>query len=167
MRKTEEVLLGAYAAHRGQVYAFLQKLCADGDAAEKMTTETFLRVRGKLRPGGSREVLIKLLRAAAETFLRELRHMRKAEFALAFYVADPEAPLGREAGGWLVRTVRREALYRAFSALRKRDVTMLLLRLYGEAEYGEIAALFGISEISVRTVVLRTKDRIREELFNE
>ena len=56
---------------------------------------------------------------------------------------------------------------RVLTALPEKDTEVLLLRIYGEIPYKEIAGLMGISADSAKLIFIRTKEHVREELFHD
>ena len=104
---------------------------------------------------------------AKKTFFKYLRQNRKESILIDVYVTEPEAPLTDEPGYRLSKQVEIAELRAAIAAMPKKYSDVLILRIYGELSYEEIAAKLGISVNSAKVIFHRAKKIIKEMLLNE
>ena len=168
MDKTQRTFERIYAEHYQQVYSFLHKLCRTQDTAERLSKQTFFwAYKDILRYNKKCEMSTWLLGIAADRYLKYLHEKAEDAFEVNFFITDPEAPLSEEPGYRLVKNVDISEVRRVLSALPEKDTVILLLRIYAEISCEEIAGLMGISADSVKLIFIRTREYVKEELFND
>ena len=168
MGKSERTFERIYAEHYQQVYSFLHKLCQDASAAEQLSKQTFLQAyKDIFRYSEQCEIGTWILGIAADEYLKYLHDKAADSFKVNFYITDPEASLSEEPGYRLMKDVDISEVKRALTALPEKDTEVLLLRIYGEIPYKEIAGLMGISADSAKLIFIRTKEHVKEELFHD
>lgn len=168
MEKREQTFEHIYSRNYQQVYSFLHKLCQAPDTAEQLTKQTFLRAYKEiLKYTCQYELITWLLGISAEEYLKHLRNGAEDSFKVNFYITDPEAPLTEEPGYRLTEDVDISEIKRVLNSLPLKDTKVLLLRIYAEVSYKEIAGLLNISKASAKLIFLRTKEKVKEELFHE
>ena len=137
------------------MFRYLNRLTGDGDLADDLAQEVFVRLyqRGSF-PDDTRgwiaAVAHNLLRDHARTTRRRLRLIETRAGGLT-----PGAPAHADEN--LLVDERRQAVRRALDNLSERDRQMLLLRHEGYS-YREIADAIGVKETSVGTLLLRATD---------
>ncbi len=155
-----------YRDHYRRIYSFLYKLCRNTDTAEELTQETFYQAYISLgRYNGSCEMFTWLASIAKNTFFKHLRRTKNESMIIDLYITDLEAPLSDEPGYRLVREVEIEDVKRAIALMPKKYSEVLVLRIYGELPYDEIAKKLGISENSAKVIFHRAKKYIKEALL--
>ena len=157
-----------YRAYYRRVYSFLYKLCHEHETAEDLTQETFYQAYKSLpRYRGECEMFTWLAAIAKNMFFKHLRHARHENIVIDLYVTEPEAPLSDEPGYRIVREVEAEQVRRAIASLPAKYADVLILRIYGELPFREIAMKLGISENSAKVIYHRAKNMIKEKLLND
>ena len=154
----------AFDAHHGELYAFLRRSTRDPDAAEDLLQDTFLRLTREIDAGRTPEHLRGWLFRVATNLA--ISRGRRATTALGWlrrqrvdpeggHVGSPESDvLGRE---------RTAALESVLAILPHDARTALLLSADGFSGE-EIAAAIGRTHAATRTLLTRTRLRVREEL---
>jgi len=157
-----------YIDHYRRIYAFLLKLCRDPQTAEELTQETFYQAYVSiLRYNGQCEIFTWLAAIAKNVFFKYLRKTKAQSFTIDLYVTDLTAPLSDEPGYRLMREVDITRVRRAIAGMPKKYSEVLILRIYGELPYEEIAKKLGISVNSAKVIFLRAKNYIKEVLLDD
>ncbi len=157
-----------YADNYRQIYAFLYKLCRDPYVSEDLTQETFFQAYLSLHRYNGRCSMFTWLAAIAKNlFFNYLRKTKAETLAIDLYVTEPESPLTEEPGHVLKREIEISRVRQAISELPKKYSDVLILRIYGELSYEEIAAKLGISVNSARVIYYRAKNFMKEKLIND
>ncbi|MGI6167864.1 MAG: RNA polymerase sigma factor [Eubacteriales bacterium] len=157
-----------YKDHYKRVYAFLLKLCRDPDAAEDLTQETFYQAYKSLpRYNGRCEMFTWLAAIAKNIFFKYLRRKKSESMVIDLFISDLTAPITEEPGYRLMREVDISRVRRAIAGIPKKYSEVLILRIYGELSYEEIAKKLGISVNSAKVIFFRAKNYIKEVLLNE
>lgn len=151
-----------YTRHFDGIYRFLSKLCADPDLCEEMTQETFYQAYISLhRYNGKCEMFTWLAAIAKNTYFKYLRKNKISHLDLELAVMPDE-----EHSPEYVLEKRLEAA-QVREAVRKlppkyRDV--VVLRIYAERPFAEVARLLDISENSAKVMFHRAKEILRKEI---
>jgi len=134
------------------------QLTHDRAAAQDLVQEALLRVYSTVRRGGRepRDWYAYLRRAVINEFLRT-RRLRSGTEVVADRV--PEAPPAESAEG---RVDDRAEVWAALGELSARQRAVLVLRYYEGLRDGEIAALLGCREASVRSLASRGLAAMRQ-----
>lgn len=155
-----------YRDHYRRIYSFLYKLCRNTETAEDLTQETFYQAYISLgRYNGKCELFTWLAAIAKNTFFKYLRTTKNESLTIDLYVTDLEAPLSDEPGYRLQREVEIADVRRAINTMPPKYSEVLVLRIYGELPYEEIAAKLGISVNSAKVIFHRAKKHIKEEIL--
>ncbi len=155
-----------YRDHYRRIYLFLYKLCRNAETAEDLTQETFYQAYISLgKYNGQCELFTWLASIAKNLFFKYLRSTTKESMIIDLYVTDLEAPLSDEPGYRLVKEVEIEDVRRAIDSMPKKYGEVLVLRIYGELPYEEIARKLGISVNSAKVIFHRAKQFIKEALL--
>ena len=149
-----------FASQFQRVYRVLQRLSGEPDVAADIAQEAFVRLheRGVLPeepPAWLLTVALNQFRNRASTRSRRLR-LLTAERA-ANVLGDPPASPAEGIGETALKTRVRVAL----TTLTERDRRLLLLCAEGY-RYREIAAVLGLNEASVGTLLSRAKRAFRD-----
>ena len=168
MKDFDAVFEQIYSTYYRRVYSFLYKLCHDTRLAEDLTQETFYQAYISFgRYNGECEMFTWLASIAKNIFLKHLRKHKNEAVLIDLYVTEPEAPLTDEPGYRLSKQVEAAELRAAISAMPAKYSEVLILRIYGELSYEEIAAKLGITANSAKVIFPRAKKIIKEILINE
>ena len=173
-----------YTTYARRVYRFLLALTRDATAAEELTQQTFYRAFLHIGQFEGRSSLYTwLCQIGKNEWFRECRRLRRfssddvdalagsgdsADNGSRFLGAAGSAVEASEAaapGSVEEDLIRKEDGKRAAQALcglpqPYRDV--VILRIYGELPFGEIAALFGKSESWGKVTFFRGKEKLRK-----
>ncbi len=149
-----------YRTHYGTVCRYLAAR-VDRSAVEDVAAETFLvawRRQAELPP----HIVPWLLNTAAKCLANARRSRERAD-ALAVRLADvmpatPDIQSAVDAGA------RRRALVAALVAVGERDRELLLLRFWDGLAPREVAAVLGLSPVTVRARLSRAGRRLECEL---
>ena len=157
-----------YLEYYRRVFVFLYKLCRDTYVAEDLTQETFCQAYRSLnRYNGQCELFTWLCAIAKNMFLKHLQKTRAESMVIDLYISDLEAPLTEEPGYRLFREVEIERVRKALDTIPPKYSEVLILRIYGELSYEEIARQLGISVNSTKVIFHRAKKHIKEVLLND
>lgn len=157
-----------YRTYYRRIYAFLYKLCHDTRLAEDLTQETFYQAYLSFhRYNGDCEMFTWLASIAKNMFLKHLRKHKHESILIDLFVTEPEAPLTDEPGYRLQRQLEIAEVRAAISAMPKKYSEVLILRIYGELSYDEIASRLGITANSAKVIFHRAKKIIKEILLDE
>lgn len=156
-----------YRENYQSVYSFLHVLTQSTDAAQRLTQNTFVNAyKNILRYKETCSMKIWLLEEACKQFMHFLKTQNQVlDFSLL--ITDPETPVSEKAEFQWTGKVSTGELDAFLSGLPQRDSLILLLRIFGDADYFELAGLTGISPESAAVIFTRTKERIKEVLFND
>ena len=142
--------------HYQMVFRFVFSLSGDRQIAEDVTQETFehaFRSYGKF--SGRCAVSTWLCQIAKNAYFAHRRKEKR-------YVFMDEPSAAPVFDGELWEKERALATHRALHNMREPYKEVLTLRVFGELDYAEIAALFGKSESWARVTFYRAKGMLRE-----
>jgi RNA polymerase sigma-70 factor (ECF subfamily) len=158
---TERFVLEAYDAHQRDLYGFVRAAVREPDVAEDVVAEAFLRlireVRAERNPSDVRGWLFRV--AANLVISRGRRRVVAARFLHRLIRRDTVEPADAPA----LRAERSAELLAALDSLPVDHRTALLLAAAGYSGR-EIATAIGRSEPAVRTLLSRSRLRLRERL---
>lgn len=154
-----------YNEYFPRIYFFLRKLCSDELLCEEMTQETFFRAfTAFYRFDGSCELFTWLAAIAKNTWFSYLRknRIKTVDIELAVSASDesdtPERIISKRLEASRVR--------RAVEALPPKYRDVVVLRIYGELPFSQIAAMLKISENSAKVIFHRAKQTLRKTLID-
>lgn len=151
-----------YEEYFPRVYAFLYKLCRNGELSEEMTQETFYRAFVNFdRYNGSCELFTWLAAIGKNVWLGYLRKNRIKTVGLELAVHTDG---GDEPDRIVEKRLDAERVKRAIDALPDKFKDVVILRIYAGLSYGDIAASLGIREGSAKVIFHRAKEMLRKEL---
>ncbi|MCI8388244.1 MAG: sigma-70 family RNA polymerase sigma factor [Clostridiales bacterium] len=158
-----------YREYFSRVYGFIYRMCRDDDLAEELTQETFFQAFKSFRRfRGDSELFTWLAAIAKFTFFNYMRKNKCAECVNLDLIADtlsdsddsdPEATVEKRE-----TTV---AIRRAISNMPEKYRDVVMLRLYAELPFSEIAESLKITENSAKVIFHRAKKMLTEELRAE
>lgn len=158
---------GIYREYFRRVYAFLRRLCSDASLCEEMTQETFVQAYMSFhRYDGSCEIFTWLAAIAKNTYFKYLRKKKVDTVDIELYVSCEDPDESTRPEETLMRKLERQRVVEAIGRLNKNQKDVVVLRIFAELKFSEIASVLGISENSAKVIFHRAKDKLREELIN-
>ncbi len=158
-----------YEQYFPRVYSFIYRMCRDEDLAEELTQETFFQAfRSFPKYRGESELFTWLASIAKYTFFSYMRKNRRSGEdvdieLLADTLLDPENDPEEK----MQRKETVGAIRRAISRIPEKYRDVVVLRLYAELPFSEVADALNISENSAKVIFHRAKKLLSEELKNE
>lgn len=161
MKAFEEI----YRQYKGPLYSFLLKLTGgDRDAAEELTQEAFYQAFLSFhRYRGNCSFFTWLCQIAKNCWFKYLRKKKDTtvdfaalEESLFEEAADPQQICETK--------LLKEELRQAILQMEKNQRDVLVLRIYFECSFKEIAALLRISENAAKVSFHRSKEKLRRKL---
>ncbi|MFV0313585.1 MAG: RNA polymerase sigma factor [Anaerotignum sp.] len=148
-----------YVEYYDKVYCFIYRLCADKDMAEDLTQETFLQAYTSFhRFRGECEVFTWLAAIGKHTYFKYLKknkldlYSANLELVVNTYCAgcmDPQEQMNKNDINRAVRSI--------VEGIPKKYRDVVLLRIYAELSFSEIALILKISENSAKVIYFRAK----------
>lgn len=155
-----------YRTYFKRVYAFLYKFCRDGQICEEITQETFYQAFLSFhRYDGSCELFTWLCAIAKNTYFKYLRKNR-------IKTVDIDLLLEHESETETVdvsvsKRLTGERVKHAVSKLPDKYRDVVVLRIYADLPFGQIAKVLNITENSAKVIFHRAKKILKEELIDE
>ena len=158
-----------YEKYFSRVYAFLYRMCRNEDLAEELTQETFFQAFksfGKYR--GESELFTWLASIAKYTFFGYLRKNKNADENVDIeLLADTLLDQENDPEEVVQRRETIDAIRHAISVMPEKYRDVVVLRLYAQLPFSEVAEVLHISENSAKVIFHRAKKLLSEELKNE
>ena len=158
-----------YREYYQKVYAFLYRLCADPDLAEDLTQETFLQAYKSFHKfRGDCEVFTWLAAIGKHTYFKYLKkkklHLDAANLELVAqsYLQNEDSPEEH-----IHRKDVEKAVRKVVENIPKKYRDVVLLRIYAELPFSQIAQSLKISESSAKVIYFRAKKLLMEVLKDE
>ena len=158
-----------YREYYQKVYAFLYRLCADPDLAEDLTQETFLQAYKSFHKfRGDCEVFTWLAAIGKHTYFKYLKkkklHLDAANLELVAqsYLQNEDSPEEH-----IDRKDVEKAVRKVVENIPKKYRDVVLLRIYAELPFSQIAQSLKISESSAKVIYFRAKKMLMEVLKDE
>ena len=158
-----------YTEYFSRVYGFIYRMCRDDDLAEELTQETFFQAFKSFRRfRGDSELFTWLAAIAKFTFFNYLRKNKCAECVNIDLIADTLCD-SDDADPELTAEKREttDTIRRAIGRMPEKYRDVVMLRLYAELPFSEIAEALKITENSAKVLFHRAKKMLTEELKNE
>lgn len=154
-----------YAAHHGEIYAYLARMLRDDELAADLTQETFVKAYRAhdtlLDPNRARAWLYQI---AGRTALDELRRRKIVRFVPWTGESRGSASSAED----LVLRARLSAdLERALLRIPPRQRQALLLAELHELTGLELAEAMGVSHVAARALLTRGRESLRQALAME
>ena len=161
----DAVVVAAWTDHHAEVFAFLVRTARDPEVAEDLLQEAYLRLTREVRAGRTPDnIRAWLYRVGANLAVSRGRRISAALRAVVRLGNAPAATRAEDApeAGYLQRE-GRAALVGVLADLDPGARAALLLSSEGFSGH-EIAAAIGRSEAATRTLLCRTRMRVRSRL---
>lgn len=159
-----------YVKYFNRVYTFLYRMCGSEDLAEELTQETFYQAfRSFYKFRGESELFTWLASIAKFTFFTYLRKNKRENDLLN---TDPcNTLLDDDGENDPEKIIQKEemssAVRRGLDKLPTKYKDVVVLRIYAELPFSEIAESLKISESSAKVLFFRAKKMLLEELKHE
>ncbi|GAB2448848.1 SigE family RNA polymerase sigma factor [Nocardioides hungaricus] len=153
-------LVAELATTHGQDLVTLAYLLSgDGNEAEDIVQAVLTRLLGSSSITQAQNPYAYARRAVTNEFLDRRRRLQRRAKALVKLRSEPttSSPIDTP-------IAERDALLRAFAALKKRERACIVLRYYGDWDDASIAAAIGTAPATVRSLVSRALPRLRAAL---
>ena len=165
-----ETFESIYEDNFNRIYAFLYRLCKNDDLAEELTQETFFQAfRSFYRFRGESELFTWLASITKHTFYA---YLRKNRIQLESINIEPAADALYESGEsspeeTVMRNAAIESVRNMISKIPEKYRDVIMLRLYADLPFSQVAAALKISENSAKVIFFRAKKMLLEELKND
>lgn len=146
-----------YDKHRSKIFKLCLGYAGDRDVANDLLQDTFIKVWENLEKFRNESAISTwIYRIAVNTCLSYLRSEKnKVKDELSDYILETRSEEVSE------KEQQVALLYKCISKLEEQD-RMIITMVLDEAEYNEIAEVFGISEGNLRVKIHRIKQRLTE-----
>ena len=158
-----------YREYYQKVYAFLYRLCTDHDLAEDLTQETFLQAYKSFHKfRGDCEVFTWLAAIGKHVYFKYLKKKKlnldaaNLELVAQSYLSGDDSP-----EEYVHKKDVEEAVRKIVNTIPKKYRDVVLLRIYAELPFSQIAQVLKISESSAKVIYFRAKKMLMEVLQNE
>ena len=159
-RGSQRAFAAVYQQYSEGVFAYCLKILADRQLAEDVVQETFLKVQQQARSiQHSKSFRSWIFRIARNEALMQFRRTGKNSQLEAESLWDEETPHER-----LVSAERSEVVNRLLDSLKHQYREVLVLLVYENMSYAEIAAVTGSTESSVKSRIFRARKAMVEKL---
>jgi RNA polymerase sigma-70 factor (ECF subfamily) len=150
----------AYRQYSGGVLAYCLKILGDRQSAEDVVQETFIRVGQSAQSVQNHESFRSwIFRIARNEALMQIRKRQRNGQIDERDVWDEETP-----HHLLVSSERSEMVNRMLDGLKHEYKEALVLLVYENMSYAEIAAVTGVTESSVKSRIYRARKAMVERL---
>ena len=153
-----------------RILSFLYKLCKDFSLAEELTQETFLQAfKSFYKFKGNCEISTWLTAIAKHTFYHYLRKNKLGNDAISIdYLTDTYCSntLG-DPEDELKKKMVTEAIGNIVNDIPEKYRDVVILRIYGEMPFSQVAEVLGITESSAKVIFFRAKKMLMEEIKSE
>ena len=148
--------------HQDKARRFARHMLRDGDAADDVAQDVFLRVHAAAHKYQSRGRFNSwFYRIATNLCLDHLRRAKRRPARLTVAVADPSAP---EASDTLARSETIQRVRKAVDELPERQRVVVILHRYQGLSHEDISATTGWSRSAVESLLVRAYAHLRETL---
>lgn len=160
-RARDEALGVLYQSYRGKIYTFLLRLTGDGDAADDLTQDTFMkahRALAELTEG--HRLLPWLYRIAANAAIDAARRRKRLTWVpLLSLLGDGEEPRSPDGHH---QVSDRDHIRTTIRQLPVENAAALLLHALEGYSYREIAEIQGVSLTAVRSRIARARAAFKQ-----
>lgn len=155
-----------YKEYYPRVYAFLYKLCRDKEMTEEMTQDTFYELYKSLHKyDGSCKLFTFVASIAKNVYYKHVRK-RRVEYIDIELLSELQDSSDTPEEACL-RKMRSRQIRNVIEKLPVKYRDVVLLRVYADLTFPDIANALDISTSSAKVIFHRAKKIISEELFRE
>ena len=160
-----------YRDYFNGVYAFIFKLTRDSDLSEELSQETFYQAFLSFRRfKGNCDIFTWLISIAKHTYYKYLRKNRMSLSSIDFSELEKFSQIVDENGNpadTIQQKDFRERITQFVNKLPQKYYDVVLLRIYADMPFSEVAAALDITENSAKVIFYRAKKILMEDLYNE
>jgi RNA polymerase sigma-70 factor (sigma-E family) len=150
-----------YRAHAGDALRLAYLMTGDRSLAEDLAQDAFVKVFGRFHDLRSPDAFWWYLRRTIVNLSRShFRHRAVERSWLSKQSADEAAPLAPDVG-------ERDRMRRALLMLRPEQRAAIVLRYYEDMSEVDTAEALGVAVGTIKSMVSRGMDRLREELSRD
>ena len=155
-----------YQIHYSRIYAFLFRLCRDQDLAEELTQESFYQAFASFHQfKGKSEPYTWLVAIAKHVYFRYLRKKKQSLDVIDLsLVIETYSSNNRTPQETLEQKELEAALRTLINRIPEKYRDVIMLRIYAELPFAQVASLLNISENSAKVIYYRAKKMLMEEL---
>lgn len=155
-----------YKEYYSRVYAFLYKLCRNRELSEEMTQDTFYELYKSIHKyNGSCKLFTFIASIAKNVYLKNLRKKRIESFDIEQIEELQDTKDTPEEA--YMRKARSEKIRCAVEGLSPSYRDVVILRVYADLTFPDIASALGISTSSAKVIFHRAKKKLSEELYEK
>lgn len=155
-----------YKEYYPRVYAFLYKLCRDKEMTEEMTQDTFYELYKSLHKyDGSCKLFTFVASIAKNVYYKHVRKKRVEYIDIELLSELQDSSDTPEEA--CLRKMRSRQIRNVIDKLPVKYRDVVLLRVYADLTFPDIANALDISTSSAKVIFHRAKKIISEELFRE
>ena len=155
-----------YKEYYPRVYAFLYKLCRDREMTEEMTQDTFYELYKSLHKyDGSCQLFTFIASIAKNVYYKHVRKKRVEYIDIELIKELQDSSDTPEEA--CLRSMRSKEIRRTIEMLPKKYRDVVVLRVYADLPFSDIASALDISLSSAKIIFHRAKKIISEELFEK
>ncbi len=155
-----------YKEYYPRVYAFLFKLCHDREMAEEMTQDTFYELYKSIHKYNGSCKLFTFIASIAKNVYYKYMRKKRIEYIDIELIKEIQDSRDTPEEACL-RSVRSAEIRRVIDMLPKNYRDVVVLRVYADLAFPDIAEALGISVSSAKVIFHRAKKIISEELFEK
>jgi RNA polymerase sigma-70 factor (ECF subfamily) len=155
-----------YKEYYPRVYAFLFKLCKDRELAEEMTQDTFYQLYISLHKYNGSCRLFTFIAAIAKNVYYKYVRKKRIE-CIDINSVDELQDLSDTPEEACLRNLKSVKIRKVVEMLPKNYRDVVLLRVYADLTFADIANVLNISTSSAKVIFHRAKKILTEELFDE
>ncbi|MCI8554415.1 MAG: RNA polymerase sigma factor [Clostridiales bacterium] len=167
----DELFEKLYGEYFDRVYSFLFNMTRDADLSEDLTQETFFQAFVSFhRFEGKCEIFTWLASIAKHTYYKYLRKRRLGFHAIDItelenYLLDDD--LSHNPADACMQKDMRQTVSGFVGRLSDKYRDVVLLRIYADMPFSQVAAALGITENSAKVIFFRAKKMLSEDLKHE
>ena len=168
----EELFEKIYRENFSRIYAFIFKLTRDPDLSEELTQETFYQAFLSFhRFEGKCDIFTWLASIAKHSYYKYLRKNRISGNLFDFTELEKyfisHGELGDNPADAVQVKAMREKVADSVTQLPDKYRDVVLLRIYADMPFSQIAAALDITENSAKVIFFRAKKKLSEDLKDE
>lgn len=160
-----------YVQYQTKIYRFLYKLCGDAQLAEELTQETFYRAFVSFEKYKGNSSMFTWLAAIAKYtyFGHRKKEKQSADAIWLEKVVEVYLPQKQQESveDKLLRQELTQKVREVLKELPQKNLEVVILRIYAEMSFRQVAEAMEISENSAKVLYFRTKKILKERLEDE